>query len=37
MQLNIRIPANFPHAGILDMVMSIAGEMTQKGVTVVIR
>ncbi len=37
MQINVGIPANFPHAGILDIVVSIGGEVTQKGVTVVIR
>lgn len=37
MQLNVRIPQGFPHAGILEILMAINGETTQKGVTVVVR
>jgi uncharacterized protein (TIGR03437 family) len=37
MQVNVRIPADFPHAGILEVLLTVNGETTQKGVTVVVR
>jgi uncharacterized protein (TIGR03437 family) len=37
MQLNVRIPQDFPHAGILEILMTVNGETTQNGVTVVVR